>query len=431
MYKIIKLSNIILLTLFLSCFCLEDINWAEEMGMDQMCSDKKKGCSFVISPNNPFSPIIPTDIPTQAILLPYRYVYLKFSLPKNKQYKFYLSAYDFLSGETIISNGDCYLIDLSDKLNYEIQIYKTLTTDSYIQFLFLNLKKDFSLEVEFSFELDINLYFTDGKLNMENSLYMNSLESMKTYILEMEKQKKDQKRRLEQAREKAISIAKKLFDIDVTIKPLPKYTLINTGKAFIPPNFIVSIKIAAGLQYSKDNILYIGFKEVDVNGQTQLGVVTQRNGKTTSSFSDPYTFFDGKVEIDSDIRKLLKFFEKLVTKQILEPEFKEGPFTLIISVDFRNNILKYNFQFEQDVKYFTIAYEIEFEIQVNNPITGKQITVQQEVYSSKITADEIYKPKIKGLVFGVGFGALIFKAGQWLGENLENLYDLGLGLILG
>ena len=201
MYKIIKLSNIILLIIFLSCFCLEDICWAEEVGHDQICWNKEKGCSFVISASNPFSPIIPTHIPNEAILLPYRYVYLKFSLPKNKQYKFYLSAYDFLSGETIISNGDCYLIDLNEKLNYEIQIYKPLTTDSYIQFIFLNLKKDFSLEVEFSFVLDLNLYWTDGKLNMENSLYMNSLADMKNYILEMEIQKEDQKSRLKKARE--------------------------------------------------------------------------------------------------------------------------------------------------------------------------------------------------------------------------------------
>ena len=93
----------------------------------EICSNFKEGCSFNITKNYPISPNIPTNLPNKAILNDYRYIYLKFQIPSNHLQKaFYLEAYDTNNKKTIISNGDCYLIDTSKNKIYELRIDKNL-----------------------------------------------------------------------------------------------------------------------------------------------------------------------------------------------------------------------------------------------------------------------------------------------------------------
>ena len=116
---------------------------------DNICSDKYKGCSFYVSYNYPISPKIPTYIPNHALLGDYRYVYLRFTIPKTqKQKSFYLEAYDTSNGETIISEGDCYLINTNENNDYEINIFKQLKENSYIRFGFFGIPQNFIMSVK-------------------------------------------------------------------------------------------------------------------------------------------------------------------------------------------------------------------------------------------------------------------------------------------
>ena len=116
----------------------------------------------------------------------YKYIYLIF-YPEGQIKRFYLMAYDSSSKETIISNGDIYDIDCSEKNKYEIQIFKPLKTNSLIQFLFLGLPENFYMEVEIRFKLNPILYLDDIKLNDENSLKSSDNENILKYLDEMDR----------------------------------------------------------------------------------------------------------------------------------------------------------------------------------------------------------------------------------------------------
>ena len=122
-----KHFNSIILLLFLSpIFCSESSEILDNLAnYGMICSNKDEGCSFNVTKDYPISPKIPTSIPTKAILSDYRYIYLRFSIPRKQNQKtFYLEAYYTSNGETIISNGDCYYINTNQNNDYEIRIYK-------------------------------------------------------------------------------------------------------------------------------------------------------------------------------------------------------------------------------------------------------------------------------------------------------------------
>ena len=170
MYMINKITLNIILFFLLMNFSIEGYDWYYKKNKKIFCADKEEGCTFTISSNNPISPKIPTSILEHALIMgDYKYIYLIF-YPEGQIKRFYLMAYDSSSKETIISNGDIYDIDCSEKNKYEIQIFKPLKTNSLIQFLFLGLPENFYMEVEIRFKLNPILYLDDIKLNDENSL---------------------------------------------------------------------------------------------------------------------------------------------------------------------------------------------------------------------------------------------------------------------
>ena len=137
---------------------------------DNTCSDKNTGCLFYVTNNYPISPKIPTRLPTQAILGDYRYIYLRFTIPKTQEQKsFYLEAYYISDEETIISNGDCYFVNTKENEDYELRIDKTLRKKDFIRFGFFGISDDFIMEVKLHFILDIHLYFNDIALSYTNS----------------------------------------------------------------------------------------------------------------------------------------------------------------------------------------------------------------------------------------------------------------------
>ena len=123
-----------------------------------ICADKDIGCIFTISTNYPISPKIPTIIPKEAIIGDYRYIYLLFNAPQQTLKTFYLEAYNTSNGETIISNGDCYLIDITKNSAYEIRIFKELKSNSFVQFRFFGFPQNFIMQVRLKFKKDLVLF---------------------------------------------------------------------------------------------------------------------------------------------------------------------------------------------------------------------------------------------------------------------------------
>ncbi len=180
-------ANIVLTKIFLFLLLLSFSNELTDKynrgTYNVICGNKDTGCQFDISANYPMSPKIPTSFPHGAILSDYKYIYILFKVLRSQNLKtFYLEAYDTSSGETIISNGDCYLIDLTKNTKYELRIFKELKTKSFIQFSFLGLPKNCILHVTLLFNLDIDLYFSDIYLEKSNSLYKNKQQTYVKYL---------------------------------------------------------------------------------------------------------------------------------------------------------------------------------------------------------------------------------------------------------
>ena len=160
----------LLLSIFSYIFCSSSSN-DNLINYNEICPNLKEECYFSVSYNYPISPKIPNSFPGDAILNRYRYVYLIFNIPKTQEQKsFYLEAYDTSNNENIISNGDCYFINTAENNEYEIRIYKTLKTDSFIRFEFFGISENFTMMVKLRFTLSISLYFNDIALTDENSL---------------------------------------------------------------------------------------------------------------------------------------------------------------------------------------------------------------------------------------------------------------------
>ena len=117
-----NIYKIFLTSIFLFLYSIEgEKNWFYERSKNIFCA---KQCSFNISSSYPFSPKIPTDIPVDAILDSYKYIYLIFRVPNDQINKFYLMAYITSTNETIISNGDFYEINLNKTTNMKLEFLK-------------------------------------------------------------------------------------------------------------------------------------------------------------------------------------------------------------------------------------------------------------------------------------------------------------------
>jgi len=210
-HKFDLILMIFILFIFSISLCVEISDTYYSLSFNNnICSSKNNGCSFNITYNYPISPFVPTEYPTQAILGDYRYIYLRFTIPEaQKQKSFFLEAYYISDEETIISNGDCYYINILENVDYELRIDKTLRKKSYIRFGFFGIPSDFNMEVKLHFILDIHLYFNDIALSGDNSLKRKDIDSLKEYLEEKDKKIIEQKKREKIAQEFCSTIMKK------------------------------------------------------------------------------------------------------------------------------------------------------------------------------------------------------------------------------
>ena len=371
------------------------------------CSDLKNGCNFKISSNNPISPKIPTEIPENAILSNYRYIYLIFHIPQNQTQKFYLMAYDTSIKETIISNGDYYEIDCNENNKYELRIFKSLKKDSFIQFLFLGVPQNLVIKVEIKFKLDIFLYFFDIPLSYNNTLNSSNNELILKYIDEINKKTIAKMETLNQVKEVIEIITKKMFDLTINFN---FYELSYSEVYFIPICFIVTISYNVGYEISTEN-----FFDPEKEKLSETKVL---KGKI-DIHSDGLDLLDGKVNIDNTITKYLDFFNKNIQEQIFDFGLETETYSLTISTNALMNCLIYTFRFFGDDNFENIVYEIEIKIEINNKILvelskNSQLvdifnlqTIYNSVASSLEKNNHIYKGIIFFLIIGVSLSMFL------------------------
>ena len=353
------------------------------------CSDLENGCNFKISSNNPISPKIPTEIPVNAILGSYRYIYLIFHIPQNQIQKFYLMAYDTSSKETIISNGDYYEIDCNENNKYEIRIFKSLKIDSFVQFLFLGITKNIVIEVEIKFKLSIFLYTYDIRLSNDNSLESSNNELILKYIDEINKKNIDKMETLNQVKEVIEIITKKMFDTTINLN---NDELLYSEVFFYPPCFIVTLSYKVGLEISTEN-----FFEPENNKLSETKVL---KGKI-DIHSDGLDLLDGKINIDNTIIKYFDLFNKKI-KAIFDFGLETETYSVTISTNALFDCLIYTFRFFNNDKFENIVYEIEIKIEINNIMLAEIAKNPQTVYSIDLSSLERNKEIIvKGVIFAL------------------------------
>jgi hypothetical protein len=340
---------------------------------DNICADKNEGCIFTISSNFPKSPKIPTALPTQAILGSYRYIYLLFSIPKNQAQKtFYLEAYDTSDGGTIISDGDCYLINTNVNTDYELRIDSTLKQNSFIQFGFFGISNNFKMAVKLKFILDQVLYLTDIALTSSNSLYKSSLSNLVENNREMNIKLAKQKERQYLAKKAITRIVKKMFDFTIDIEILDEQYFYS--QTFSAPPFTVTVSWAVGLESSTEKFFQ---SKGDFLSETKV-----IKGKINAHV-DGLNLLDGKINIDNkylNILKVLDAYNKKIGNMVLEFGLETDYYTVTVSIDSYNALIytiRYYYGYSE-----IIYYEIEIKIEVDNNLLLELIKSKANSYAN-------------------------------------------------
>ena len=322
----------------------------------EICSNFKEGCSFNITKNYPISPNIPTNLPNKAILNDYRYIYLKFQIPSNHLQKaFYLEAYDTNNKKTIISNGDCYLIDTSKNKIYELRIDKNLQKNSFIRLRFFGLSKNFQMIVNITFELDLILYWTDIALTGSNSLIKNEDESLKEYVDEMNRDYLELQKRQIKTKVNIEKIMRKMFDTTIDIKFEDELNWSET--IFIPPCSTVTISTSFGMEISTKT----HFKP----GETKISETYVINGKI-DVHSDGLNLLNKNIYMNNEAIKILDLYNKQIQDLVLEFGIETDSYSVTFSTNSNNDCLIITIRYYDNYKLKTIYSEVEVKIEIDN-----------------------------------------------------------------
>ena len=322
----------------------------------EICSNFKEGCSFNITKNYPISPNIPTNLPNKAILNDYRYIYLKFQIPSNHLQKaFYLEAYDTNNKKTIISNGDCYLIDTSKNKIYELRIDKNLQKNSFIRLRFFGLSKNFQMIVNITFELDLILYWTDIALTGSNSLIKNEDESLKEYVDEMNRDYLELQKRQIKTKVNIEKIMRKMFDTTIDIKFEDELNWSET--IFIPPCSTVTISTSFGMEISTKT----HFKP----GETKISETYVINGKI-DVHSDGLNLLNKNIYMNNEAIKILDLYNKQIQDLVLEFGIETDSYSVTFSTNSNNDCLIITIRYFDNYILKTIYSEVEVKIEIDN-----------------------------------------------------------------
>ena len=343
---------ILFLFLFYHIYCSNNNNLLDS---DKICPNKNKKCLFSINYNNSISPKIPTSFPGNAIFNNYRYIYLIFTIPTTQIQKyFYLEAYDISNNETIISNGDCYFINVGEKTEYEIRIYKKLISNSYIRFGFFGITENFTMMVKLEFTLNTFLFLIDIPLTNKNSLYKSSVfPSENETNIENEKNI-EQKNREKLCKELCFKIMQRIFKTYLNIN-LFENSFYSSIEIPVSPFFLVTVEYSVGWELTTENT----FKpEINVLSET-----TVIDGKIDSHYDKLY--FNETINKKNNVIKIIELYNKKILNIVLEFIKETKYFTLTISTNSDNSIAVFTLKnYKERTK--NINYEIQIKIQFNN-----------------------------------------------------------------
>ena len=347
--------SILLILLSLANVSKGDNDWLYERNKKLYCSYKYSICQANITYNYPFTPMIDGRFLNQAILNPYHYIYLIFDLPKNQTQKsFYLEAVDIKTNETVISNGDCYLINFTGIYEYELRIYKPVY-NSLILIKFIGLKPQFFMKVNIKFARDLSIYFHGVMLTDKKSLNKSEINGLNSY--NNEQQIINQNKRKSQAIETANKILQNLFG--KVLKVDFGYSLnIFTQTIPIPPFLLVTMSISVGYTDSSDNYFIPEDDEIILNKIiSNMGVI--------ESNQDCFSNLDVSIEPNNLILKVVNLYNKKIEDILLNMQLDKESFSLTISASPINKYVSFIFTFFDPVTKKNY-YEIEIKIQLIN-----------------------------------------------------------------
>lgn len=402
---------LIIISLFISAmhFSKADISWFFERNLNSICPNKDDICSFNITYNNPYSPLIPGRFLSRSFFLQYNYFYLRLSVPLNQpQRQIYLEATEIRKNENVISNGDCYFINLTESANYELQIdynlyYNLHLYGSFIQIKFLGLAPDFFMKVYFKFKLDLWISAYGIELNEDNSLWKSDIVELMDYEEELKEKIKRQNERKSKTIEKTNQILLNLFGkalhTDVAWKET-KYTEIIP----LPPLLLITVTMAVGLEESSDSLFKLNEEE-----ETELTRAFSIQGDIylDSGLND----FLGDFYLDSPVFNVIKIFLNQVRDLVLRLAFSTESFSVTISKSLFYPKITYTFRFYDEVTH-KIFSEVEITIEVTNKYILDFVTATQDVLVGALNniADfyQKYGTIIDNIINGIVVATIIF-----------------------
>ena len=443
----LKIGKEYLISLFLLLLLMnnskEKSDWYYKRNKVTFCNDAYEICSCNITYNNPYTPIIPRVFINKAIYSSYYYIYLLFPYTRNQtQNEFWLEATDIKNDKTVITNGDCYFVNLTLNNRYELRFYGTLTNSTYIVVKFSGLNPDFFRKVEIKFVRDLNIYFNGFMLTNQNSLYKTEITELLEYDKELKEKVINQNERKEQAVEKANQILFNLFgevlDTDITFKQI-YYTQI------IPlPYCIITVTLAVGLDVTTSSLINLGDDEEDI------GEILSVKGSYFIESSMFEEVFDDNFLMDSALLNLIKIFNNKVNDVLLKLSVSTDTFSLTISRSLFNNYIILTFRYYDEITH-KIFYEIEIKIElIDNWVYETVLASQRVFYEVMLKIADFnrkYGKKIDELIFAMiqytiiisatfitaGFGNEIYAALKAMGagavalfSKLANAFDVPL-----
>ena len=313
---------IILLLLFSLVFCSEsNVVYYNLLENHNRCGIN--GCSFNVTPAFPVSPLIDTNFFKKEIFPSYSYMYLKFNIPKQqKQKTFFLEAFSTSNGLVITSNGDCYSIDTTDNIYYELRIYKNLRANDFIRLGFFGTPDDFIMEVKLDFFFN-TLNFNAIVLDNKNSLYKSSFPSYQEISYNTNKNRKEQNDRKNSAIETCQTIMKSLFNKYLNISSFIGDAYYSYSIVPINPLVITTVSFAVGRIMDVQIFLH---PESVILSETII-----REGKVFE-YKDGLDYLEGSTLISADVLKIVELYNKKIIEDIINLNMKKD-FSLTISTN--------------------------------------------------------------------------------------------------
>lgn len=350
------LINLFYLLLSLPNFIVAANDFSFSFTKKYKCPSKYEDCYFNITNSNPYSPKISSSYPEYVKSYDYHFINFIFYIPKSQKQKwFYFEVYDCMTKESLISNGDCHFINITNQFIYQFYFTKHINDSnpySYIQFRFFGLDPNFFMLVQAEFRNDLYFTFRSAIISDRNSLYKAEQKDLEKYLDELQILESEQRKRKDEALRHANIIAEALLhkSLDTNIQ----YTENIFEDSIITPFFIVTVTVQTGLELSKDTLLEPEY--------SKIGEYTFfKNNIEFESLS----ILDDKVNIDNFLLKIISLFKNKILDISFSFNFESEYFSMTISTNGYNS-LELTFKFiNPDNDY--IYYEIQFKLEIINP----------------------------------------------------------------